>query len=82
MDFYLWIVNKYSLEYDPQSDAAYIRVAKRRVSRTVEMDSTVIVDLDKENHIVGMEILNFSKTKVDLSQLITKQLGNLASVDE
>ena len=75
-------MNKYSLEYDPQSDAAYIRVVKKKVARTVEIDSTTIMDLDKENHIVGIEILNFSKSKADISQLITRQLGNLASVAE
>ncbi len=75
-------MNKYLLEYDPQSDAAYIRTARKKISRTIEIDSTTFVDLDKDNHIVGMEILNFSRTKVDITQLITKQLGNLANVAE
>jgi uncharacterized protein YuzE len=73
-------VNRYLLEYDSQPDSAYIRVARKRISRTVEMDSTTLIDLDKDNHIVGVEILNFSTTKADIGQLITKQLGNLASV--
>lgn len=82
IDGHSWFVNRYSLDYDPRTDVARIRAAKKNVARTVEIDSTTIMDLDRENHIVGVEILNFSKTKIDISQLITKQLGNLVSVAE
>lgn len=65
------------MAYDPQSDAIYIRMARKKISRTVEIDGTTMVDLDKDKHIVGMGILDFSRTKVDISQLITKQMGSL-----
>ncbi len=74
-------MGKYSLEYDPQADAVYIKMIRRKVSKTVEIDDTTMADLDKKNHIIGIEIINFSKTKVDLTKLITEQLGeNIVSV--
>jgi len=73
-------VNKYLLAYDPQPDAIYIRMPHKKIFRTVEIDGTTMVDLDKGNHIVGTEILDFSGAKVDISQLITKQMGGLDDV--
>ena len=70
-------MNKYLLEYDSQADAAYIRMVKGKVSRTIELDEYTFVDLDKDNRILGMEILNFSNNKVSINQLITKQIGNV-----
>ena len=77
---YLSVVYKYLLEYDSQSDAAYIRMVKGKISRTIELDEYTFVDLDKDNRILGMEILNFSSNKVSISQLITKQIGNVVSM--
>ena len=74
------VANKYLLEYDSQSDAAYIRMVKCKISRTIELDEYTFVDLDKDNRILGMEILNFSSNKVSISQLITKQNGNVVSM--
>ena len=74
------VVNKYLLEYDSQSDAAYIWMVKGKISRTIELDEYTFVDLDKDNRILGMEILNFSSNKVSISQLITKQIGNAVSM--
>ncbi len=76
---YLNVMDKYLLEFDPQSDAAYIHMIKGKVSRTIELDNFTFVDLDKDNRILGMEILNFSSSKVNISQLITKQIGNVLS---
>lgn len=73
-------MNKYLLEYDSQADAAYIRMVKGKVSRTIELDEYTFVDLDKDNRILGMEILNFSNNKVSINQLITKQIGNVVSM--
>ena len=73
-------MNKYLLEYDSQSDAAYILMVKDKISRTIELDEYTFVDLDKDNRILGMKILNFSSNKVSISQLITKQIGNVVSM--
>ncbi|MHB1708807.1 MAG: DUF2283 domain-containing protein [Thermoplasmataceae archaeon] len=73
-------MNKYLLAYVPQSDAVFTRTVHKKISGNVEIDGPTMVDLDGDNHIVGMQILNFSRPKVDVTQLITKQLGNLANV--
>ncbi len=74
------VVYKHLLEYDSQSDAAYILMVKDKISRTIELDEYTFVDLDKDNRILGMKILNFSSNKVSISQLITKQIGNVVSM--
>ncbi len=46
-------MNKYLLEYDQQPDAAYMPIDRKNISRTIEIDSTIIIDLDKDGKIVG-----------------------------
>ena len=53
-------------EYDKEADAAYIyiknSIGKGEVERTVKLDNSVILDFDKKNKLIGIEILNASKT--------------------
>lgn len=46
------------LRYDKQVDAAYFQVRDTAVAQTIEIDLDLYVDLDKENRVVGVEILN------------------------
>ena len=71
---------KYILEYDDQSDAAYIKISGSKVEQSVEADKGIILDLDKKGHLVGIEILNFSKSSVNLRELVTGQFNSLVSV--
>lgn len=48
-------------EYDPEADALYLRLKKRRVSKTVEIADHVFVDLDSEGTPLGIEILFVSR---------------------
>ena len=70
-------MKKYTIEYDKQADAAYIKVSGNRVVDTIEADKDMFVDVDKNKHIVGIEILNFSRIKVNIANLIAKQFENL-----
>ena len=49
------------ITYDKIANAAYMTLRKGKVSKTVEMSDSVIVDLDKSGNILGIELLEASK---------------------
>lgn len=49
------------LEYDPQADAVYISLKKKKVHKSREVSPGVILDLDKTKGLIGIEILDASK---------------------
>ena len=66
-------MKKYDFEYDQEADAAYIRVrGKGRISETAEIEHNILADLDKNQKLIGVEILNFSKVKLNLGRLVRK----------
>ncbi|MDO8492577.1 MAG: DUF2283 domain-containing protein [bacterium] len=48
------------ITYDKTADAMYIYFNKGRVSKTVQMKDSIVVDLDKKGKLVGIEILDVS----------------------
>lgn len=46
--------------YDPKADAAYVRLAPKgtRIDSTREVEPGVVLDLDAEGRLVGIEVLN------------------------
>lgn len=46
------------IEYDPTSDAAYIRLSREAVVESAEVAENIVLDYDDAGHIVGMEVLN------------------------
>ena len=68
---------KYILEYDSEADAAYIRLEKKKIVDSVEIGSNIIADLDSRKKVVGIEILNFSKKRVAVTELIAKGIENI-----
>lgn len=46
--------------YDPEADAAYVRLAPAgvRVADTREVEPGIVLDLDAEGRLVGIEVLN------------------------
>ena len=66
------------IENDPEADAAYVKLLGRvDVMKTVELDDGMHADLDVEGRVVGIEILNFSRRKVALNELIAKGIENI-----
>jgi len=60
------------LKYDRSSDALYIRIKENRIIDSEEVAPGVIIDYDEHGEIVGIEILGFSKRKIDLSRVVTE----------
>ncbi len=71
---------RYILEYDDQSDAAYIKISGSKIEESVEAEKGVILDLDKKGHLVGIEILNFSKSSVNIRELVTGRFNSIVSM--
>lgn len=49
---------KPKLEYDPAADAACIRFSSEPVLESEEVSQGIVLDYDRDGHIVGMEVLN------------------------
>jgi uncharacterized protein YuzE len=49
---------KPKFEYDPAADAAYIRFSSETVLESEEVSQGIVLDYDRDGHIVGMEVLN------------------------
>jgi uncharacterized protein YuzE len=64
------------LTYDKDADAAYIYlkhpVKHGEAARTVTMKENIILDFDKSNKLIGVEILNASKM-LDKSVLVKEK---------
>ena len=45
-------------QYDPQSNAAYVHFSSHKAWETMEINQHLNVDLDKQGHIVGIELLD------------------------
>jgi uncharacterized protein YuzE len=63
------------LKIDRESDALYLRLDEAEIVNSEEVQPGVILDFNKDNRVVGVEILNLStrvaKDKLNLVQLET-----------
>ena len=58
------------VEYDKKADALYIWIRKAKYDISEELAENVILDLDKNGRIIGIEVLDASKNIGQ--ELITK----------
>ncbi len=64
------------IEYSKDVDALYIKLREAEVADSIDVEEGVTVDLDKNRHIVGIEILDASE-KLELSNLVNITIENL-----
>ena len=58
------------INYDSEVDALYIEFRDILAAKNIDIEEGVTVDLDKDNHIVGIEILDAQeRLKESLSHL-------------
>ena len=50
-----------NFNYDPKVDAACIKLTSEKVVRTDEVRPGIMIDLDEEDRVVGIEVLSVSK---------------------
>ena len=56
------------IKLDTRADALYIKLTKGKVYKTVATSDTFIIDADKKGNIIGIEVLNYSKTVPEKSE--------------
>ena len=64
------------IEYDNQVDAIYIRLQEKYVTRTVEIEDGLNIDLDENGKLIGLEVLDATVryTLTDLFNISTENL--------
>ncbi len=64
------------IEYDNQVDAIYIRLQEKYVTRTVEIEDGLNIDLDENGKLIGLEVLDATEryTLTDLFNISTENL--------
>lgn len=65
---------KFRLDYDAKEDVLYAYSEKAKPKESLELAKDIIVDIDKNDNIVGIEILNAYKFLHILNEEITKSM--------
>ncbi|MBN1663178.1 MAG: DUF2283 domain-containing protein [Deltaproteobacteria bacterium] len=65
------------IEYDNQVDAIYIRLQEKYVTRTVEIEEGLNIDLDENGKLIGLEVLDATEryALTDLFNISTENLN-------
>ncbi len=64
------------IEYSKTADALYVYFKQCEVAKSREIEEGVVVDLDAEGHIVGIEVLDAS-TRIGVRNLVNISIENL-----
>ncbi len=63
--------------FDKVANVLYLRFSDEEVESTEEITEGIIIDYNKREHIIGIEILNFSDRKLNLNDLIKMQVEEI-----
>ncbi len=61
-----------SLEFDNEANALYLKLGKGKISSTEPLADNMIVDLDKNGKVLGLELLLPSKIREEMKAQIAK----------
>ena len=67
------------ISYDKDADAMYIEFRKGEFAKNKKVDNFTIIDMDKEENILGIELLDVSK-RIPLESLSQVNIRNLMAV--
>jgi len=63
-----------SFNFDKEADALYVKIQRGEFAKNKKLSNSVILDLDRDENILGLEIINVSKLG-GLSPLLQNQLS-------
>ena len=68
------------ISYDKEADAMYIEFRKGEFSKNKKIDSSTVIDFDKNGNILGIELLDASRRipKKSLSEVNVKNILAIA----
>lgn len=69
------------IEYDRKVDALYIRLQEKYVSRTVEIEDGLNLDLDEKGNLIGLEVLDATE-RYALNDIFNISTENLYIEDQ
>ena len=64
------------IEYSKSADALYVYFREKEVAKSKEVEEGVVIDLDEEGHIVGIEVLDASN-RLQPIELVNVSIENL-----
>jgi len=67
------------ISYDKEADAMYIEFRKGEFSKNKKIDDFTIIDLDKDDNILSIELLDVSK-RIPIESLSEINVRNLLAV--
>jgi uncharacterized protein YuzE len=65
-------LSEYTIRYDAYVDVLYVQIREGKVAESDEVENGIILDYDLNGNLIGIEILEFSKRKIDLNELVVK----------
>ncbi len=63
---------EFTIKYDRVGDALYIKLRDDKIAESDQVEPRIIVDYNEKGEIVGIEVLWFSRRRIDLSKLVLK----------
>lgn len=57
------------IHYDPAADALYLRLDESRIVESEEVRPGVVLDYDKDDQVVGIEMLGLKARGIDPARL-------------
>ncbi len=80
-------MRKFKWSYNPEDDILYIFDPKKKSKESIEVEEDIVIDLDKDNNLVGLEIFyaydffkaidkNFSKSILNEVNEVNIEFGN------
>jgi uncharacterized protein YuzE len=70
---------EFVVKYDRVGDTLYVKLRDDRVVDSDEAAPGVIVDYNEKGDVVGIEVLEFSRRRIDLSKLVLEGPEALAA---
>lgn len=64
------------IEYSKSADALYVYFKQAEVAKSKKLEEGVVIDLDAEGHVIGIEILDAS-VRVGIQDLVNVSIENL-----
>jgi len=66
------LTESFIVKYDRAADSLYIKLKEGKVVESDEVAPGVILDFDEKGEVIGVEIVEFSKRRIDLSEIVLK----------
>lgn len=63
--------------YDKMANGLYIRFSNEKASSSDEITDGIILDYEKNDNVIGVEILNFTDRDLDLNNLVQMNAEDL-----